>query len=220
MSRATSDVVPVGRREAARVGEVLGRAFYDSDQWAAVLPDPNARQAKLEQMFAGAVKLTLAAHGIAERTGGFEAVALWLPGRVGFWPLVKSGFASARFAVTPPFPNIRRLTAMLRQFEDIHRQRMPGKHWYLMALGVDPEHQRGGHGSALVRRGIQRSDDANLPMYLETETGSNVTFYQRLGFEVLDELTVDAYNLSFTLMIRRAEGARPSRGGGAEVDAR
>lgn len=188
---------------------MLGRAFYDSEQWAAVLPDLSSRQVKLEQMFAGAVKLTLAARGIAERTRGFEAVALWLPGRVRFWPVVKSGFASARFAVTPPFPNIRRLTAMLRQFEDIHMQWMPDEHWYLMALGVDPEHQRGGHGSALVRRGIQRADEANLAMYLETETGSNVAFYQSLGFDVLDEITIDAYDLPFTLMIRRTDGASP-----------
>lgn len=123
-------------------------------------------------MFSGAVKLTLAARGLAGRTGEFEGVALWLPGRVGLWPVVRSGFASARFAVTPPFPNIRRLMAMLRQFAGLHRQRMPGKHWYLPALGVDPKHQRGGHGSALVRRGIQRAAAVGLPMYLATEDGS------------------------------------------------
>jgi ribosomal protein S18 acetylase RimI-like enzyme len=199
------DVLPVDRKDAARAGAVLGRAFFDTEQWSKALPDSSVRQRKLEQMFAGTVKLTYAAGGLAERTPGFEAVALWLPpGRtIGFWAVLKSGFASARFAITPPYPNLRRLTAMLREFEESHKQTMPDPHWYLMALGVDPEHQRRGHGGTLVRNGIQRADDDAMPIYLETETDANVTFYETLGFEVLDEVTIEAIDLPFSLMLRR-----------------
>jgi ribosomal protein S18 acetylase RimI-like enzyme len=111
-------------------------------------------------MFTGTVKLIYAAGGIAERTPGFEAVALWLPPErsVGLWPMVKSGFASARFVVTPPFPNIRRMMATLRQFDKSHKQQMPDPHRYLMALGVDAAHQRGGYESALVLNGIKRAN--------------------------------------------------------------
>lgn len=186
-------------------GAVLGRAFHGTDQWAAVFPDAGVRQHKLQQMFTGTVRLVYAAGGVAERTAGFEAVALWLaPGRnIGFWPMLRSGFASAGFTVTPPFPNTRRLTAMMLQF-DRHRKRlMPDPHWYLMALGVDPEQQRRGYGGALVGHGIRRAEAASVPIYVETESGPNVAFYEALGFDVLDEIVIDAYDLPFTLLIRR-----------------
>ena len=203
----SSEVLPVDRKDSARAGGVLGRAFLDTEQWSKALPDSSVRQRKLEQMFAGTVKMTLAAGGVAERPAHFEAVALWLPpGRkIGFWAMVRSGFASARFAVTPPYPNMRPLMAMLRQFDQSHRETMPDPHWYLMALGVDPQHQRRGHGRALVRAGIERATSDDMPIYLETETDANVTFYENLGFEVLDEVTIEAIDLPFSLMVRRPE---------------
>jgi ribosomal protein S18 acetylase RimI-like enzyme len=94
------------------------------------------------------------------------------------------------------------MMATLREFDETHKQQMPIPHWYLMALGVDPSHQHGGHGSGLVRRGIRRADNQTLPIYLETETGANASFYERLGFEVLDEITIEAIDLLFSLMIR------------------
>jgi ribosomal protein S18 acetylase RimI-like enzyme len=156
-------------------------------------------------MFTGTVKLTYAADGLVETTPGFEAVAMWLPpGKtIGLWPVVKSGFASARFVVTPPFPSLRRLTATMRQFDAIHRQQMPEPHWYLMALGVDPESHGKGYGTALVMKGIERANSDNRPIYLETETDANASFYERLGFETLDEITIEAIGMLFSLMIRR-----------------
>ena len=217
MSRKPSfDLPRVNRRDAGLAGDVLGRAFFDTEQWTTLLPDADVREQKLIQMFTGTVKLTFAAGGIAVRTQGFEAVALWLPpGKsVGFWAVMKSGFASARFAVTPPFPNLRRMMATLREFDESHKQQMPDPHWYLMALGVDPTHQGEGHGSALVRWGIQRADNNNRPVYLETETGANASFYERLGFDVLDEITIEAIDLPFSLMIRRPKSVREDRPAG------
>lgn len=197
--------MPVVRKDARRAGGVLGRAFYDSAEWTALLPDASVRRRQLEQMFAGTVKLTWAAGGLAERTAGFEAVALWLPpGRsIGWWAMVKSGFASAWFAMRPPFPNMRRMTATLRQFDRLHERLLPEPHWYLMALGVEPADQGRSHGSALVRAGIRRAAEDDQTIYLETETGPNVTFYEKLGFEVLDEVTIEAIGLPFSLMVRR-----------------
>ena len=210
MSQVPSlDVVPVDRKDSGRAGAVMGRAFYGTDQWVSLLPDPNVRQKKLEQMFAGTVKLTYTAGGLVETTTGFEAVAMWLPpGKsIGLWPVVKSGFASARFVVTPPFPNLRRLTATMRQFDDMHRQQMPDPHWYLMALGVDPESQGCGYGTALAAKGIDRANRDNRPIYLETETDANASFYERLGFETLDEIMIEAIGMPFSLMIRRPDPA-------------
>ena len=44
MSRLPSlDVVPVDRKDSGWAGEVMGRAFHDTDQWVSLLPDPNGQ---------------------------------------------------------------------------------------------------------------------------------------------------------------------------------
>jgi hypothetical protein len=44
-------------------------------------------------------------------------------------------------------------------------------------------------------------------IYLETEKAANTLFYEKLGFEVLDDITIEAIDLPFSLMIRRPETA-------------
>ena len=41
---------------------------------------------------------------------------------------------------------------------------------YLMIIGVDSKHQGKGHGGKLIRALIKKSEELNLPIYLETET--------------------------------------------------
>lgn len=204
------DVTEIGREEHTQAGGVLGRAFYDDPQWAALMPDPEVRRVKLPKMFTGTVGLTRAAGGVVERTSGFEACALWLrPGRdIGLRSVVRSGFGSARWIMTPPLQNPRRMMRVLRQFDQRRKELMPEPHWYLMAIGVDPEHQGQGSGSALVRAGMRRADCDRMSIYLETETDVNVRFYERLGFEVIDELNVAELGLPFSLMVRPADAGQ------------
>lgn len=79
---------------------------------------------------------------------------------------------------------------------------MPNPHWYLEAIGVDPEREGRGFGSALVRAGMQRADRDQTPVYLETETERNVRFYKHLGFEVVEQTSAAGLNLPLWLMVR------------------
>lgn len=203
MAAPSPEVIEIGSDEHARAGGVLGRAFHDDVQWTALVPDSDARRKRLPLMFSGSVELTLAAGGVAERTSGFEACALWLrPGRdIGVWTMIKSGVASAGWILARPLQNPRPMWQVFRHLDRRRKQLMPDPHWYLMAIGVEPEHQGEGRGSALVRAGMRRADRDRVPIYLETET-PNVGFYRSLGFEVIDELHVDEIGVVFSLMAR------------------
>lgn len=198
-------VILVGPGESARAGGVLGRAFHDDAQWVSLVPDPEVRRARLPEMFDGVVRLTAAARGRPERTAGFEAVALWLaPGRdIGLGAILRSRFASLRVMSRVPLRDGRRIMAVLRDFDRRRQALMPEPHWYLLALATDPAHQRRGHGSQLVRHGLLRADRDGLPVYLEAESEINAPFYERLGFETLEEVTVEEIDVRFSLMARR-----------------
>ena len=197
--------LPVDRSDFSRAGDVLGRAFHDDPQWVWLMPDPAERKVKLPVMFTGATKMATVAGGRADRSPGFEAIALWIaPGRdIGLWAFLRSSSTSARWILTPPVPDIRRMNGVMRSFDERRKELVPEPHWYLMALGTDPQHQGHGFGSALVRAGLQRAERDGTPVYLETESEINVPFYQRLGFEVIEEMTLPQFDAPFSLMIRR-----------------
>ena len=60
-------------------------------------------------------------------------------------------------------------------------------HWYLAFLGIEPSEQGKGLGSALLRPVLERCDSEGTPAYLETSNERNLPFYQRHGFEVVQQ---------------------------------
>ena len=183
---------------------VLARAFDTTEQWRRMVPlEGDARVRKLDEMFRGTLTTAAAAKSLTETTADLEGVAIWFPpGRtMGMWPMIRSGFAGSRFLLTRPRLSFRTFMRALREFEASHKRVMPEPHWYLMALGVDPEHAGCGHGSALVRHGIEKAEADGKPAYLETEL-DNVGFYERLGFTVVEEVLIKAIDLPFALMRR------------------
>ena len=65
------------------------------------------------------------------------------------------------------------------------------EHWYLTILGTDPLHQGRGVGTALIEPMMERADDVGVPIYLETQKHSNLAYYGRFGFEVVDTFSVN-----------------------------
>ena len=61
-------------------------------------------------------------------------------------------------------------------------------HHYLFAIGTRPVKQGKGIGGKLMAAGLEKADADNLPAYLESSKESNVSFYRRFGFEVIDRL--------------------------------
>lgn len=57
-------------------------------------------------------------------------------------------------------------------------------HVTLATVGVAPQRQGHGHGTAVLTVGLRRTDSDGVPTYVETSAEANVRLYQRLGFAV------------------------------------
>lgn len=204
-------MVPLGPKVYSRAGGVLSRAFHDDPLWATLTPDAGVRQARLAMMFTALANTVVAANGVAETTTGFEAVALWLPPgiKMGLGAMVRAGFALPRFVFTLPTEDRRRMMAVLRQLDDKRKRLAPEPHWYLAAIGVEPESHGRGLGSALVRAGMWRADHDQKLIYLETETEGNVGYYEHLGFDIVDEIVAAELGLPVWLMSRCPQTSPP-----------
>jgi len=60
-------------------------------------------------------------------------------------------------------------------------------HLHLGPIGVSPETQRKGIGTALMNRYIEHLEQERAAGYLETDRPENVDFYKKFGFVVQNE---------------------------------
>ncbi len=67
---------------------------------------------------------------------------------------------------------------------------------YLWFIGVDPSVQNQGIGSKLLKEIIDYSNANNRPIYLETSTVKNLSWYEKFGFEIYNEQDL-TYHLYF-----------------------
>lgn len=67
---------------------------------------------------------------------------------------------------------------------------------YLWFIGVDPDAQGRGIGAKLLQEIIEYSSRNNRPLYLETSTVRNLSWYKKFGFELYSEQDL-TYHLYF-----------------------
>lgn len=59
---------------------------------------------------------------------------------------------------------------------------------YLWFVGVNPQQQGKGLGTAFLKEVLAFTDEMKRPMYLETSMLQNLPFYKNLGYEIYQEL--------------------------------
>jgi ribosomal protein S18 acetylase RimI-like enzyme len=106
---------------------------------------------------------------------GYAGAALWLPPGVHADEDEMGGIIGSTVASAIQ----GELDAVLQQMASFHPEE---PHWYLPLIGVDPAHQGGGHGTALMRHALERCDREGLPAYLESTNPRNISLYKRHGF--------------------------------------
>jgi len=144
--------------------------YPDAAQYLAHFPD-------FAQAFAG---LALE-HDTVDRIDGFSAAAFWLP--PGVHPDEAAVVEVLQRSIAEA--HLPEVFSLLEQMESFHPQE---PHWYLPMIGVDPAQQGQGCGAALLRKGVARCDQDQVPAYLESTNSKNVPLYERFGFRAVGEI--------------------------------
>ena len=81
------------------------------------------------------------------------------------------------------------------------------KSWYLSIIGILPEFQGQGQGRGLVESILNRTEQLSIPTYVETFNPRNITFYNRLGYKVVECFHEPITDAKYWLMIRDIKNA-------------
>lgn len=173
-------IVAASAEDRHRVVADLHAAFMDDPVLCWAFPDERRR--RYGRHFFAMHARRLVPGGLAWRTEG--GGALWAaPGRWRESPLEALRMAAGAFrGVGARGPQVAR--GML----GIEARHPAEPHLYLAVIGVRPEQQGQGLGTALLQPGLAHADRLGLPAYLESSNIRNVPLYERHGFEVTEEV--------------------------------
>ena len=166
------------------LARALARAFYDDPHARWTSRDDAKRTRRLERAFAVGLRRIWLEQDECWTTDGVVGGAFWMvPGRVHL--SVAQQLMLLPAMLTAHGTSAPRVIARLAKMDSMH-PREP-EHWYLPFIGVDPEWQGRGIGTALLRPVLERCDRDGLPAYLEASSPRNRACYERNGFRVVEE---------------------------------
>jgi GNAT superfamily N-acetyltransferase len=182
---AGRSALPLTLSQIKPAAAVLARAFYQDPFFTFVIPDGSRRVKILPWLFERMLRYGLR-YGRVLGTPSLEGVAIWLgpenpslrlPGAL--W----SGLFLLPFKLgCQGLLRSLRLEACAGR---LHKTCLTSRHWYLVAMGVEPSLQGQGLGAALLAPILAQADRDALACYLETNNQTNLPFYQRNGFTVV-----------------------------------
>ena len=123
-------------------------------------------------------------HGTAYSADQYRGAALWLPPGVHY-----DGEALGELMQRSVAEHDQE--SVFKVLEQVDAYHPTEAHWYLPAIGVDPNWQGRGYGSALLAAALAKCDQQHLPAYLESSNRRNIPLYERHGFEILGEIQAE-----------------------------
>ncbi len=168
--------------DVKRLKVVLAEAFYDDPIFGWLMPDEQSRLARLRRFFAIQLRHVALTRGRVWTSSEVGGAALSMP--PGKWrtpPRAVLAHATT-FGLRQP-----RAARLLAAIESRHLRE---PHYYFADIGVLPEMQGKGLGSALMRPTLERCDREGVSAYLEASSERSAALYERLGFRLIEELRV------------------------------
>jgi GNAT superfamily N-acetyltransferase len=178
-----SDVRKVATADLPRVVEAAARSFYEDPVFAWIFPDAARRLSRLERGFSLFARRVWFPQDESYTTDRLIGGAFWMPPDTWHLSLLR------QLLLLPAMAMIGRgdLSRLLRALNTIEAKHPHDPHYYLPVVGILPEWQGRGFGSALMRPILERCDREGLPAYLEASSPRNRALYERHGFAVVEE---------------------------------
>lgn len=123
-----------------------------------------------------------------------EGIAIWIPhekAKLSMWRLIRSGGFKTSLKLFKNAKNFLTSLKGMSQLDEDRQKNMAGKRYlYLMNLAVDPNHQRKGIASRLLKAMFEKTDEHGYYMYVSADL-DNVDFYKKYGFEIIKKINVE-----------------------------
>ncbi len=185
--RAAADqAATIGRAapsDVPSVAHTLARAFHDDPVFNWLLAEDPGRMRILKRYFELFSSRVWIHQQETYTTVDTVAAAIWnLPRR---WHINLRTLASLAPGSIGAFG--RHLPRVMRALAVVESKHPKVPHYYLAFVGVNPQWQGRGLGTAVLAPVLERCDRERVPAYLESSSPRSQALYERNGFKVTEE---------------------------------
>lgn len=198
-------------KDLKKASMILTRAFHNDPLVCLIYPNEEERMIFSPFLWEFLLRDGIRHGEVYAPTSKIEGTAKWLPPgkeHMGIWRSLRNGALSMSRMVSKQKDErvlpMRKIEEITSKITEVHKKLMTEPHWYLANIGVDPEHKGKGFGSKLIRPMLARIEREGFPVFLETNFEGNVSLYEHLGFEVIDERVVPETEITNWAMLKRA----------------
>ena len=171
-----------------KLANTLAESFNDDPYVNWILRKDKKRNSGLLALFTGCLKKICMPHDEVFTTEDYSGTSLWLPpGKTKISFLKQLTLLPIILKVTG-FSRLNRFMDIMDLINEIHPEK---KHYFLQYMGVIREHRSKGIGSSLLKPIIEKSKEEKCGIYLENSKEKNISFYEKNGFKVLDEVKIN-----------------------------
>jgi GNAT superfamily N-acetyltransferase len=179
--------VPLTSDQVDEATDVIVRAFVTEPSVPVAFPDPSTRAEACRLVYRMLTRLALKHGEVYVTPGALRAVVIWTPPGAlesSASEIAEAGMGDIRDLLSPE--GWVAMVAFIEQLNSVRERIAPGPHWHLDFLATDPPYQGRGLGGALLEGVHARADRDGMACALETLTPSNVPFYERRGYRVVE----------------------------------
>ena len=201
----TNPFIRLSEKDIPAAAAVHTRAFLADPYTIFTLKNADKRPAQLKRMMTLVLRYSCR-YGEVYATPGMEAVAAWMPpdsGNESFWRMIRVGVLPVIWQVGPAV--IRSYLQVEKLAHELHDRFATRPHWYLSQLGVEPALQGKGYGQKVLKPTLERIDLQGKDVYLETLNPKAIPFYEKLGFEVCEEVSLPRSGPPMWSMLRKPQ---------------
>ena len=199
----TENLYHLQQKDVWRASATLADAFRDDPVWKTVFA--GARLDQMESMFAVPLQYCVRYGQVYATSEKLEGIITWVPGDLAnmtSWRVFRSGAIWS--ALKGNFLLAAKMQPIFWPVEVDRKANMQDTPYlYLPVLGIASQFQGQGLGRKLLQALIAESERIHRPIYLETETESNVRWYNKFGFETLKQIILPRIELPMWEMIRK-----------------
>ena len=181
-----------------RLVEILTAAFLDNPSTLFAVRSGPGLERRMRRLIRYSVRVGLRAGGCYLSDDGMGAAILF-EGRE------KPENVFDTIGLVVGVMGLRRIAPVLRKERYVSERHPTGAFVDLWFLGVGPQAQGRGVGSAMLNEIIAIAEAKCVPVYLETSRDRTVRFYEQHGFEVYDE--TDAFGFPFRCLRRESQSS-------------
>ena len=198
------------KKDIHKATNVLVRAFHEDPLIQLIYPNPDERIRYSSILWVFLLRDGIKYGEVYSPTEKIEGVAKWLPpGRehMNIWRSIKGGAVRVGLAMIKQkdtrkksLMEIQKITEKMTQK---HKEIIKEPHWYLSTIGVDPSYQGKGYGSTLIKPMLGYIEKKGYPIYLETNYQANISLYEHLGFEMINEMRIPKTEIINWSMVKK-----------------